>query len=187
MKNFPALATADMTSTNQGQLPQMSMRGISVSPLRAFLRTESASARLLVGAVAVALIWANVAPAGYNGFWASSLPARFGPITATLDLRGWVNSGAMTLFFLVVGLEARREFDLGDLRDRHRLVLPVVAGLVGMAVPVLIYLAVNHSGNAARGWGVAMSTDTHWRWASSRWPAAGCRIVSGHSCSPCSL
>jgi Na+/H+ antiporter NhaA len=138
----------------------MSMRGISASPLRTYLRTESASARLLVAAVAVALIWANIAPAGYNGFWASDFPVRFGPLATTLDLRGWVNSGAMTLFFLVAGLEARREFDLGDLRDRHRLILPVVAGLAGMALPVLIYLAVNHSGHAARGWGVAMSTDT---------------------------
>src|SRR6202034_1318076 len=151
---------AGATSASQGQLPQMSMRGISVSPLRAYLRTESASARLLVAAVAVALIWANIAPAGYNGFLPSALPTRLRPLATTLDLRGWVNSGAMTLFFLVAGLEARREFDLGDLRDRHRLILPVVAGLVGMAVPVLIYLAVNHSGNAARGWGVAMSTDT---------------------------
>jgi Na+/H+ antiporter NhaA len=158
--NEPSAPAADVTSTGHGQIPQMSMRGMSASPLRAFLRTESFSARLLVAAVAVALIWANVAPAAYDGFWATNLPVRLGPFTTTLDLRDWVNSGAMTLFFLVAGLEARREFDLGDLRDRHRLILPVVAGLVGMAVPVLIYLAVNHSGNAARGWGVAMSTDT---------------------------
>jgi Na+/H+ antiporter NhaA/protein-disulfide isomerase len=160
MKQPPVPATADTTSTSQGQIPQMTMRGIPASPLRSFLRTESASARLVVAAVAAALIWANVAPAGYDGFWALDLPVRFGPLATTLDLRDWVNSGAMTLFFLVAGLEARREFDLGDLRDRHRLILPVVAGLVGMAVPVLIYLAVNHTGNAARGWGTAMSTDT---------------------------
>jgi Na+/H+ antiporter NhaA len=160
MNQPPIPATADTLSTSQRQLPQMSMRGVSTSPLRAFLRTESASARFLVVAVAVAMIWANIAPAGYNGFWAGNFPVRFGPFVTNLDLRDWVNSGAMTLFFLVAGLEARREFDLGDLRDRHRLVLPVVAGLVGMAVPVLIYLAVDHTGNAARGWGVAMSTDT---------------------------
>jgi Na+/H+ antiporter NhaA/predicted DsbA family dithiol-disulfide isomerase len=66
----------------------------------------------------------------------------------------------MTLFFLVVGLEARREFDLGDLRERRRFVLPLSAGIAGMALPVLIYLAINHGGNATHGWGVAMSTDT---------------------------
>ena len=66
----------------------------------------------------------------------------------------------MTLFFFVVGLEARREFDLGELRERRRLALPLLAGLGGMAVPVAIYLAVNAGQPAAHGWGVAMSTDT---------------------------
>ena len=160
-KETPASAADDdALAADQGKLPQMSMRGISASPLRSFLHTESASARLLVAAVALALIWANVAPSGYNGFWAWEFPVRLGPLATTLDLRGWVNSGAMTLFFLVAGLEARREFDLGDLRDHRRLILPVVAGLTGMAVPVLIYLAINHAGAAAHGWGIAMSTDT---------------------------
>jgi Na+/H+ antiporter NhaA/predicted DsbA family dithiol-disulfide isomerase len=66
----------------------------------------------------------------------------------------------MTVFFLVVGLEARREIDLGDLRDRGRVLLPVAAGLFAMVVPVGLYLAVNAGGNASGGWGVAMSTDT---------------------------
>ena len=66
----------------------------------------------------------------------------------------------MTLFFLVVGLEARREFDLGDLRERRRFVLPCVAALVAMAVPAAIYLTVNAGHSSAHGWGVAMSTDT---------------------------
>ena len=159
-KEPPVPAVADTSIATQAKPTQMSMRGISASPLRSFLHTESASARLLVAAVALALIWANVAPAGYSRFWAWELPVRLGPLATTLDLRDWVNSGAMTLFFLVAGLEARREFDLGDLRDHRRLILPVVAGLTGMAVPVLIYLAINHSGAAAHGWGIAMSTDT---------------------------
>jgi Na+/H+ antiporter NhaA len=139
---------------------QMSMAGPSASPLRAFLRTETASARILIAAVVLALAWANLAPAGYDAFWSLVLPVRLGPLSASLDLRDWVNSGLMTLFFLVVGLEARREFDLGELRDHRRLILPVAAGLAGMAVPVLIYLAINRSGDGARGWGAAMSTDT---------------------------
>jgi hypothetical protein len=65
----------------------------------------------------------------------------------------------MTLFFLVVGLEARREFDLGDLRER-RFTLPLAAELTGMAIPVLTYLAINAGHGTTRGWGVAMSTDT---------------------------
>ena len=66
----------------------------------------------------------------------------------------------MTFFFLVVGLEARREFDLGDLRERRRFILPLAAGLIGMLVPVLIYLAFNAGRSSAHGWGIAMSTDT---------------------------
>ena len=76
------------------------------------------------------------------------------------DLRAWVDGGLMTLFFLVVGLEARREFDLGDLRERRRFVLPLAAGVVGMAVPVGIFLLFNAGMPSAHGWGVAMSTDT---------------------------
>jgi Na+/H+ antiporter NhaA len=130
------------------------------SSLRAFFQTESTSARVLVAAIVVAIVWANVAPGGYDAFWGYVCPLRIGPLSASHDLRTWVNSGLMTLFFLVVGLEARREFDLGELREHRRLVLPVAAGLAGMVVPVLIYLAVNSGGAGARGWGAAMSTDT---------------------------
>ncbi|HEX3790612.1 MAG TPA: Na+/H+ antiporter NhaA [Pseudonocardiaceae bacterium] len=132
----------------------------AASPVRTFLRTESGSAGVLVAAVVVALVWANLAPGAYDAVWSWVFPVRFGPLSATLDLRDWVNSGLMTLFFLVVGLEARREFDLGDLREHRRLILPAAAGLAGMAVPVLIYLAINGTGSDAHGWGAAMSTDT---------------------------
>ncbi|HEY2698803.1 MAG TPA: Na+/H+ antiporter NhaA [Pseudonocardiaceae bacterium] len=138
----------------------MTMAGKAASPLRAFLNTESASARVLVGAVVLALLWANLSPAGYESFWTSDLPVRLGPLALNLDLRTWVNSGLMTLFFLVVGLEARREFDLGDLREHRRLILPVLAGLTGMVIPVIIYLVINRTGAGAHGWGAAMSTDT---------------------------
>jgi Na+/H+ antiporter NhaA len=77
-----------------------------------------------------------------------------------LDLRDWVNSGLMTFFFFVVGLEARREFDLGELRERRRFALPLLAGVGGMALAVGIYLVFNAGRPSAHGWGVAMSTDT---------------------------
>ena len=77
-----------------------------------------------------------------------------------LDLREWVNSGLMAFFFFVVGLEARREFDLGDLRERSRVAVPVAAALGGMAIAIAVYLAFNAGSDSARGWGVAMSTDT---------------------------
>ena len=78
----------------------------------------------------------------------------------SLDLRHWINEGLMTLFFLVVGLEAKRELDLGALRDRQRLAIAAFAALGGMAMAVLIYLLFNAGGAGAHGWAAAMSTDT---------------------------
>ncbi len=66
----------------------------------------------------------------------------------------------MTLFFLVVGLEAKRQLDLGELRERRRLAIPVFAALGGICVPVAIFLAFNAGGSGSHGWGAAMSTDT---------------------------
>lgn len=134
-------------------------RGIA-APVRAFLQTESGSSGVLAAAILAALIWSNLDTTSYDAVWRTDFSIRLGSAGVSLDLRTWINSGLMTLFFLVVGLEARREFDLGDLRDRSRFVLPCVAGLAGMLLPVLIYLAVNRGGDGAHGWGVAMSTDT---------------------------
>ena len=93
---------------------------------------------------------------------------RLGGSGISLDLRHWVNEGLMTLFFLVVGLEAKRELDLGELRERRRLTIPAVAALGGMSVPVAIYLAFNAGGPGAHGWGAAMSTDTAFALGASR-------------------
>jgi Na+/H+ antiporter NhaA len=128
--------------------------------LRVFLRTESASAGLLAAAIVVALAWASFAPSSYDSLWQTRLSIRLGTVEAGQDLRGWINSGLMTLFFLVVGLEARREVDLGELRDRRRFLLPLTAGLLGMALPVVVYLATTAGRGGVHGWGVAMSTDT---------------------------
>ncbi len=130
------------------------------APLRAFIQTESGSAGVLVAAIVGALVWANVDVASYESVWRTAFSVQLGTVGITQDLRTWINSGLMTLFFLVVGLEARREFDLGDLRERRRFVLPFAAGIVGMAIPVIIYLAINAGRSSASGWGVAMSTDT---------------------------
>jgi Na+/H+ antiporter NhaA len=129
------------------------------SPVRAFLQTEQGSAGVLVAGIVVALVWANLG-SSYESLWTTPFGVRLGDHVLDRDLRYWVNSGLMSFFFLVVGLEARREIDLGDLRERRRFLLPAAAGLVGMLVPVAIYLAVNAGGDAADGWGTAMSTDT---------------------------
>ncbi len=131
------------------------------APVRDFLSTESAGAVALLCAALAALIWANSPwPDSYESFWSTELSIRIGSEGISLDLRHWVSEGLMAFFFLVVGLEARREFDLGALRERRRITLPLVAAAGGMAVPVLIYLAINAGGSGAQGWGAAMSTDT---------------------------
>lgn len=130
------------------------------APLRLFLRTEEGSSGVLLAAIVGAMIWANVDPVAYDKLWHTTVSIRAGAVGVDQDLRSWINSGLMTLFFLVVGLEARREADLGELRARRLLVLPVTAGVLGLIVPVAIYLAWNATGTGARGWGTAMSTDT---------------------------
>ena len=130
------------------------------TPLRAFLNTETGSAAVLLAAVVAALVWANVDHASYERVWTTTLSIHFGAHSISLDLRGWINSGLMAFFFFVIGLEARREFDLGELRERRRVALPLLAGLGGMVVPVGIYLAINAGHDSIHGWGAAMSTDT---------------------------
>jgi Na+/H+ antiporter NhaA len=130
------------------------------TPLREFLRTETGGAAVLLAATIVALVWVNVHVSSYEELWETTLSIDVGGRGVALDLRHWVNSGLMTFFFFVVGLEARREFDLGELRERRRFALPLLAGLGGMAVAVAIYLAFNGGRSSAHGWGVAMSTDT---------------------------
>jgi Na+/H+ antiporter NhaA len=130
------------------------------TPLRMFLATETGSASVLAGATVAALIWANISISSYDTVWATRLALLVGRWGVTLDLREFVNSGLMAFFFLVVGLEARREFDMGELRVRSRLTLPLIAGLSGMIVPIGIYLIVNAGRPSQHGWGMAMSTDT---------------------------
>jgi Na+/H+ antiporter NhaA len=114
----------------------------------------------LLAATVAALLWVNVDASSYNSLWRTTLSIDLGSAGVALDLRHWVNSGLMTFFFFVVGLEARREFDLGELRERRRFALPLLAGIGGMAMAVAIYLAFNAGRSSAGGWGVVMSTDT---------------------------
>jgi Na+/H+ antiporter NhaA len=130
------------------------------TPLRGFLRTETGGAAVLLAATVAALVWVNVDASSYGSLWSKMLSITLGESGVALDLRDWVNSGLMTFFFFVVGLEARREFDLGELRERRRIALPVLAGLGGMAMAIAIYLVFNAGRPSAHGWGIAMSTDT---------------------------
>ena len=130
------------------------------APLRSFLRTETGSASFVLAAAAIALAWANIDQASYESLWNTTLSIRIGGSGISQSLVHWLNSGLMTFFFFVIGLEARREFDLGELRERRRFALPLVAGFGGAAVAVAIFLAFNAGRPSAHGWGTAMSTDT---------------------------
>jgi Na+/H+ antiporter NhaA len=129
-------------------------------PLQHFLRTEAGSAALLLAATVVALVWANSPLSGaYEDLWSTELVISIGDAAIREDLRHWVNDGLMVLFFFVVGLEIRRELTMGELTDRGQAAVPALAALGGMAVPALLYLALNASGEGARGWGIVMATD----------------------------
>jgi Na+/H+ antiporter NhaA len=151
-----------VTTSQPGQ--QFSGRTIWIrklkTPLRAFLRTETGGASVLLSAAIAALVWVNVDASSYDALWGTRLSIDVGGAGVALELRHWVNSGLMTFFFFVVGLEARREFDLGELRERKRFALPLLAAIGGMAMAVAIYLTFNMGGSSVRGWGIAMSTDT---------------------------
>ena len=122
------------------------------TPLRRFLRTETGGAVVLLGATLAALVWADTRPGRYAATWHAVLVIRSGRWQLADSWRGWGDSGLMAFFLLVAGLEARREFDMGQLRERRRLALPVVVALGGMVVPVAIYLAVNASRPSTSGW-----------------------------------
>jgi Na+:H+ antiporter, NhaA family len=128
--------------------------------LRTFLHTEAGSSALLLAATVVALVWAN-SPLGdaYVELWSTELAVTVGSEGITEDLRHWVNDGLMVFFFYVVGLEIRRELAMGELTDRRTAAIPAIAALAGMVVPAGIFLALNPTGEEARGWGVVMATD----------------------------
>ncbi|HYW22654.1 MAG TPA: Na+/H+ antiporter NhaA [Terriglobales bacterium] len=124
------------------------------------LTNDTGSAAVLLTAIAAALVWINIDRESYERVWGARVSFQIGGWAVSQELRQWVNNGLMTFFFFVVGLEARREFDIGELRQRTRVVLPVLAGIAGMAAAVAIYLAMNLGLPSVRGWGAAMATDT---------------------------
>ncbi len=130
-------------------------------PLRRFLGAEASGAILLLAATVLAVAWANSPWSGtYERLLDATVALTFDGDGLDMTLHHWVNEGLMTVFFFVVGLEVRRELALGELTDRRRVVVPLVAGTLGLLVPAALYLAVNGRGDAAGGWGVVIGTDT---------------------------
>jgi NhaA family Na+:H+ antiporter len=114
---------------------------------------------LLASILAVALVNSAAGPA-FDAFWEQYLGVTLGEAGFRMSLRHWVNDGLLSIFFLVVGLEIKREFTVGHLASRRSAALPVAGALGGMAVPALLYLLVIPQGPWSHGWGVPMATDT---------------------------
>ncbi len=114
---------------------------------------------MLLAATIVALVWANVATGSYTDLWSTELTLRIGDHTITESLVEVVNDGLMTIFFLVVGLEVKRELIVGELSNRRAALLPAFAALGGIVLPALIFLVVMGGEDGSRGWGIPMATD----------------------------
>jgi Na+:H+ antiporter, NhaA family len=128
--------------------------------LDTFLKDESISGKLIFGAAILSLIVVNSPLRDeYSHFWNIALSIGVGGQSLSLDLRHWVNEGLMAFFFLVVGLEIKRELVKGELQEFKTAILPIGAAVGGMVVPALIYLFFNSQTEAIRGWGIPIATD----------------------------
>jgi NhaA family Na+:H+ antiporter len=142
--------------------PRLFGRGswAEASRVTAVLRRETVGGALLLVAAAIALVWANSpwAPA-----YEALRDARLGPASLHLDLPlgTWAADGLLAIFFFVAGLELKREFVAGDLREPRRAALPIAAAVGGMAVPAVLFVLVNlgSGGDALRGWAIPAATD----------------------------
>ncbi len=128
-------------------------------PLR-FISVEAGSGVVLLIGAAVALLWAN-SPLGYayEALWHLKVPVSLGTLLPVQDLHFWVNDGLMTVFFLVVGLEVRRELHDGSLSDPRVATLPIIAAVGGVLVPALLYLIFNTDPTTRKGWAIPTATD----------------------------
>jgi NhaA family Na+:H+ antiporter len=131
-----------------------------LGPFQRFFSTATAGGLVLLACTAVALVWANSPWAEtYHHLWEASVTVGAPVFGLTMSLHHWVNDGLMAVFFLLVGLEIKREVLVGELATRRTATLPVAAALGGMIAPALLFTAVNVGGPGARGWGIPMATD----------------------------
>lgn len=125
-----------------------------------FLKDETIGGKLILIAALLSLIVVN-SPLGdsFNQFWHSSLAVGLGSWSMTMDARHWLNEGLMAFFFLVVGLEIKRELVKGELKELKTALLPIGAAVGGMVVPAVLYLVFNLRTDATQGWGIPIATD----------------------------
>ncbi len=129
-------------------------------PFEEFARLESSGGILLIGCTLFALLWAN-SPWSHSYFelWHTKLTVGFAKATLSKEIHFWINDGLMAIFFLLVGLEIKREVLIGELATLQKAALPLVAAIGGMFLPAGFYFLFNQSGPGAAGWGVPMATD----------------------------
>lgn len=131
-----------------------------LTPLEEFIHRQTTSGVLLMLSAVVALVIANSPLAEtYNHILHADFSVGSGQWMLTMSVHHWINDGLMALFFLVVGLELKRELLVGELSDPRQALLPIMAAIGGMLVPALVYISINSSGTEANGWGVPMATD----------------------------
>ena len=131
-----------------------------VRPINAFLAAESSGGILLMISAVVALAWANSPWShSYHEFSHAKLSVGAGGATLAMSAQHWINDGLMAVFFLLVGLEIKRELLFGELASVRQASLPIAAAVGGMVVPAAVYAALNRGGPGAAGWGVPMATD----------------------------
>jgi len=131
-----------------------------VQPLQEFMQASTAGSLVMLLAAITAIAWANSPwSQAYHDLWATEFALNLGRWELALDLRHWVNDALMTIFFLLVGLEIKRELTTGELRQVRQAALPVVAAIGGMVAPALIYVALTLGREGGAGWGIPMATD----------------------------
>ena len=132
----------------------------ALTPFEEFIRDESAGGILLMLCAAAALIIANTSLfEAYDKILHTKISIGFGEYAITESVHHWINDGLMALFFLIIGLEIKREILVGELADLRQAALPIAAAIGGMLIPALIYAFINYGGDAQRGWAIPMATD----------------------------
>jgi NhaA family Na+:H+ antiporter len=149
-----------MSSPPRQLYPLEPLFGRILTPFEQFLRRTTAGGIVLIGTTVATLgLAALLGGEAVHGFWEKRLTLELGGERLSLSLHHWVNDGLMALFFLLVGLELKREMLVGELSSIRDAALPIAAALGGMIAPALIYAAFNAGTPAARGWGIPMATD----------------------------
>ena len=141
-------------SRTQRPVPRLVLR-----PVQDFLHLEAAGGLVLLVATIAALVWANVDSGSYQDFWSTEVTLRIGSFSEVENLQHVVNDGLMAIFFLVVGLEVKRELAVGELSTREAALLPLFAAVGGMVLPAIVFLGVMGGDAGSRGWGIPMATD----------------------------